>query len=122
MRFHAGWRLKAVLPVALVLLAGLAIFEVVTLELEAPQRVQLLAVAAGDNVVRLLPPLIIGEEEIAEAIVRLDRACARLGGAARSQARSGSPKPELSFANGKAKADASGSASAAGDGKQETAR
>jgi acetylornithine/N-succinyldiaminopimelate aminotransferase len=38
----------------------------------------MIVVAAGDNVVRLLPPLIIGEQEIAEAIVRLDRACARL--------------------------------------------
>lgn len=34
----------------------------------------LLVVGAGDNVVRLLPPLIIGEEEIAEAIERLDQA------------------------------------------------
>ena len=32
----------------------------------------------GDNVVRLLPPLIIGEEEIAEGVRRLDAACARL--------------------------------------------
>jgi acetylornithine/N-succinyldiaminopimelate aminotransferase len=35
-------------------------------------------VDAGDNVVRLLPPLIIGEKEIAEAIGCIDRACARL--------------------------------------------
>ncbi len=34
----------------------------------------LLVVAAGDNVVRLLPPLIIGETEISEAVARLDRA------------------------------------------------
>jgi acetylornithine/N-succinyldiaminopimelate aminotransferase len=34
----------------------------------------LLVVAAGDNVVRLLPPLTIGEAEIAEAVTRLDRA------------------------------------------------
>ena len=34
----------------------------------------LLVVAAGDNVVRLLPPLIIGEAEVAEAVSRLDRA------------------------------------------------
>ena len=34
--------------------------------------------AAGDNVVRLLPPLIISEPEIAEGVARLDRACARL--------------------------------------------
>ena len=39
---------------------------------------KMLAVAAGDNVVRLLPPLIVSEDEIAEAIARLDRACARL--------------------------------------------
>ncbi len=39
---------------------------------------KLLTVAAGDNVVRLLPPLIIGEEEIAEAITRIDQACARI--------------------------------------------
>lgn len=38
----------------------------------------LLTVPAGDNVVRLLPPLIIGENEIAEAAQRLDAACARL--------------------------------------------
>ena len=39
---------------------------------------KLITVAAGDNVVRLLPPLIIGENEIAEAFARIDRACARL--------------------------------------------
>jgi len=38
---------------------------------------KLLTVGAGDNVVRLLPPLNITEEEIAEAIGRLDRALAR---------------------------------------------
>jgi acetylornithine/N-succinyldiaminopimelate aminotransferase len=37
-----------------------------------------IAVAAGDNVVRLLPPLIITDEEIAEGVSRLDRACTRL--------------------------------------------
>jgi acetylornithine/N-succinyldiaminopimelate aminotransferase len=39
---------------------------------------KMLAPTAGDNVVRLLPPLIIGEEEIAEAVGRIDRACTRL--------------------------------------------
>jgi acetylornithine/N-succinyldiaminopimelate aminotransferase len=43
---------------------------------------QMLAVAAGDNVVRLLPPLTVSEQEIAEAVARLDRACAKLGHAA----------------------------------------
>jgi acetylornithine/N-succinyldiaminopimelate aminotransferase len=39
---------------------------------------KMITVAAGDNVVRLLPPLIIGETEIAEAFARIDRACMRL--------------------------------------------
>jgi acetylornithine/N-succinyldiaminopimelate aminotransferase len=39
---------------------------------------KMIAVAAGDNVVRLLPPLIIGEKEITEAVGCIDRACARL--------------------------------------------
>jgi acetylornithine/N-succinyldiaminopimelate aminotransferase len=39
---------------------------------------KMIAVSAGDNVVRLLPPLIASEQEIAEGILRLDRACARL--------------------------------------------
>jgi acetylornithine/N-succinyldiaminopimelate aminotransferase len=39
---------------------------------------KMITVAAGDNVVRLLPPLIIGETEIGEAVARIDRACARL--------------------------------------------
>jgi acetylornithine/N-succinyldiaminopimelate aminotransferase len=39
---------------------------------------KMLAVAAGDNVVRLLPPLIIGENEVSEAVSRIDRACSKL--------------------------------------------
>jgi acetylornithine/N-succinyldiaminopimelate aminotransferase len=39
---------------------------------------KMIAVAAGDNVVRLLPPLIISEAEISEGVDRLGRACARL--------------------------------------------
>lgn len=42
---------------------------------------KLLTVAAGDNVVRLLPPLIAGENEVSEAIGMIDRACARLANA-----------------------------------------
>ena len=38
----------------------------------------LLTVAAGENVVRLLPPLIIGEAEIAEAVNKLDAACRKI--------------------------------------------
>ncbi|GLI91484.1 aspartate aminotransferase family protein [Methylocystis echinoides] len=43
----------------------------------------LLTVLAGDNVVRLLPPLIIDETHIAEAVARLERACARLAAPAK---------------------------------------
>ena len=40
----------------------------------------LLTVPAADNVVRLLPPLNISDEEIGEAVARLDRAAAALEG------------------------------------------
>ncbi len=36
----------------------------------------LLTVPAGDNVVRLVPPLIIGEEQVEEAVDIIERACA----------------------------------------------
>ena len=39
---------------------------------------QLLTVPAADNVVRLLPALTISEDEIAEAVARLDRAASRV--------------------------------------------
>ena len=39
---------------------------------------KMLCPTAGDNVVRLLPPLNIGEEEIAESVARIERACIRL--------------------------------------------
>jgi len=56
--------LKAVVPAA---------------ELMAALRAEkMLSVAAGDNVVRLLPPLILSEAELTEAVERLERACASL--------------------------------------------
>jgi acetylornithine/N-succinyldiaminopimelate aminotransferase len=39
---------------------------------------KLLTVGAGDNVMRLVPPLNVTEEEIGEAVARLGRALARL--------------------------------------------
>ena len=36
---------------------------------------RLLSVAAGDNVVRLMPPLIVSEDDLADALARLDLAC-----------------------------------------------
>ena len=41
-------------------------------------RERMITVAAGDNVVRLLPPLIVSEKEVSEAVSRIDRACARV--------------------------------------------
>jgi acetylornithine/N-succinyldiaminopimelate aminotransferase len=48
---------------------------------------KLLAVGAGENVVRLLPPLIVTEAEIVEAIDRIDRAAVHLERAAAEEAR-----------------------------------
>ena len=45
---------------------------------EALRAEHLLTVGAGDNVVRLLPPLIIDEAQLDEAIEKLDRACSAL--------------------------------------------
>ncbi len=39
---------------------------------------KLLTIPAGDNVVRLLPPLVVSEEELAEGVRRLDAACVEL--------------------------------------------
>jgi len=46
----------------------------------------MLSVQAGDNVVRLLPPLIVGEDEIDLACTTIDAACAALKSAAREKA------------------------------------
>ena len=43
---------------------------------EAALAEKILVIPAGDNVVRVLPPLVVTEEEIAEGVRRLDAACA----------------------------------------------
>jgi len=43
---------------------------------------KLLTVAAGDNVVRLVPPLVVTETDVGDAMAMLDRACARVARAA----------------------------------------
>lgn len=48
--------------------------------LDAIRAEGLLAATAGDNVLRLAPPLIIDESHVDEAVEILDRACARLSG------------------------------------------
>jgi acetylornithine/N-succinyldiaminopimelate aminotransferase len=58
------------------LLAGLKC-EVPNTEIVAKLRAEkMLAATAGENVLRLLPPLIIGEAEIAQAVATLDRVAA----------------------------------------------
>jgi acetylornithine/N-succinyldiaminopimelate aminotransferase len=52
---------------------------------------RMITVAAGDNVVRLLPPLIVSEEEVAEAVARIDRACGRLAKALPTPQMQGAP-------------------------------
>ncbi|HEX2726084.1 MAG TPA: aspartate aminotransferase family protein [Beijerinckiaceae bacterium] len=50
---------------------------------------KLLTIGAGDNVVRLLPPLIASDAEIGEAVARLDRACADIENEMRAIAQRG---------------------------------
>jgi acetylornithine/N-succinyldiaminopimelate aminotransferase len=47
---------------------------------DALRRHKMLAVLAGDNVVRLVPPLIIEDKHLDEAMAALDAACAELAG------------------------------------------
>ncbi len=42
---------------------------------EALRAEKLLTIGAGDNVVRLLPPLIVSEADVSDAVARIDRAC-----------------------------------------------
>ncbi len=60
------------------LLMGLRMVPPVGEMVDALRAENMITVAAGDNVVRLLPPLIINDQEIDEAVARVDRACARL--------------------------------------------
>ena len=46
--------------------------------IDACRAEKMITLPAGDNVMRLVPPLIISEQEIAEGVTRLDRACAKL--------------------------------------------
>jgi len=60
------------------LMRGLRCLPTNTVVIDALRAEGLLAVGAGDNVVRLLPPLISGGAEIKEAIAILDRTALRL--------------------------------------------
>jgi acetylornithine/N-succinyldiaminopimelate aminotransferase len=67
------------------LLLGLKCRVLNTRLVEALLKERLLSVGAGDNVVRLLPPLIIGEDEIMEACRKINAACAALRGGPASE-------------------------------------
>jgi len=60
------------------LLIGLKLVPPASAMVDELRAEKMLCPTAGDNVVRLLPPLIIGEEEMNEAVARIDRACTRL--------------------------------------------
>ena len=47
---------------------------------------RLLTIPAGDNVTRLMPPLIVTEDELSEGVRRLDLACGRLEQGAKPKA------------------------------------
>jgi acetylornithine/N-succinyldiaminopimelate aminotransferase len=50
---------------------------------------KMLTVLAGDNVVRLVPPLIVSEADVGEAIARLDKACIAIEHAKKGAAKQG---------------------------------
>ncbi len=60
------------------LMLGLRLKVPVAEMVEAARAQNLLVIAAGDNVLRLVPPLIISDADAAEAVARLDRAAAAL--------------------------------------------
>lgn len=60
------------------LMLGLRLKVPVADMVDAARAQHLLVIAAGDNVVRLVPPLIITDAEAAEAVARLDRAATAL--------------------------------------------
>jgi acetylornithine/N-succinyldiaminopimelate aminotransferase len=57
--------------------------------IDALRAEKLLSVAAGDNVARLVPPLIVSEAEVSEAMSRLDRACGAIERSLASQRKQG---------------------------------
>ncbi|MGH6861009.1 MAG: aspartate aminotransferase family protein [Phyllobacterium sp.] len=56
-----------------------------TMLLQALRDEHLLTVGAGDNVIRLLPPLIVTEEEVRQALAKIEAAAERLSPASRQK-------------------------------------
>lgn len=78
MPFHPDWRSKAVMPVAVVLLVGLALFATATVELETVERYQVLAVAAAGALVILAVLLVALAGLIQRPLVELTRKIERV--------------------------------------------
>jgi len=77
-RLFGNWRLKAVLPVAAVLILGLLLFEVVTIELEGPERHRVLLVASAGAVAICAVLLVALAILIQRPLVELNEKIARL--------------------------------------------
>lgn len=78
MGFRPDWRSKAVLPVAIVLLVGLALFATVTVELQTVERYRLMAVAAAGALVILAVLLVALAALIQRPLVELTRKIERV--------------------------------------------
>lgn len=75
---RVNWRLKAVLPVAVVLLAGLLLFVAVTLSYDPGERSAVMVVAAGGAVVICAVMLVVLALLIQRPLVELQEKIARL--------------------------------------------
>ncbi len=73
-----GWRLKAILPVAAVLLMGMLVFVWVTLSFEGPERQAVILVAAAGAVAICAVLLVVLAVLIQQPLVELQREIARL--------------------------------------------
>ncbi len=71
------------------LMMGLRLVPPNTEFIAAARAQKLLVIGAGDNVARLLPPLIIGDAEISDAVNRIDAACLAIEAEQKSTAQLG---------------------------------
>jgi acetylornithine/N-succinyldiaminopimelate aminotransferase len=71
------------------LMVGIKTYVLNTDFIDAARDEKLILIGAGDNVARMLPPLIITEAEIGEAMNRIDAACTRLEAELQAMAKRG---------------------------------
>ena len=77
-RMRINWRLKAVLPVAGVLLGGLLVFVLVTLSIAGPERQKVILVAAGGAVAICAAMLVVLAALIQRPLIELQQKIAQL--------------------------------------------